>query len=504
VLLAILLMIVAPVTSAQVTNLTIQGSTSSFTFVSGGNLSWAYDVPNGDTTTCEIWIDVNKNSVIEPGTDRLYMSFLQADGVMDGLNGPPDIDGSKNGHVVFQSPVGIAPETYIMKFTDNGTGMQLPGTCTPLASAAFTISGKVVMPNGQSAQYILLELSKQGGGTFWHALTNANGDYVINMDSDTSGGQWRVRISTNPVQGGVISPVEYLVYPGLNPSGRDFTIQAPAAKIAGVVVDERGSVLPDFQVYLLRDDMGVNRNTSTYLDGSYQIGALGTELNGQGWFIQAGNGNDMSNSAMTAQSRLPALHGTDSLYRRLVIYSANSSIQGQVRVNGSSPGMMMQIVASNADTAQNSAQIDPGTGNFSIPVSDKIHSFEIFPINLGPNYSNQPVIAHPGDTGIQVNLTLTSIAEPASGVPQRFNLEQNYPNPFNPTTGIRYQVSGISTVELEVYNLLGQKVATLVNEVKQPGIYTVQFDASRIPSGVYFYRMKAGSFTSTRSMIVLK
>ncbi len=109
VLLAILLMIVAPVTSAQVTNLTIQGSTSSFTFVSGGNLSWAYDVPTGDTTTCEIWIDVNANGVIDPGTDRLYMSFLQADGVMDGLNGPPDIDGSKNGHVVFQSPVGIAP-----------------------------------------------------------------------------------------------------------------------------------------------------------------------------------------------------------------------------------------------------------------------------------------------------------------------------------------------------------------------------------------------------------
>jgi len=207
---------------------------------------------------------------------------------------------------------------------------------------------------------------------------------------------------------------------------------------------------------------------------------------------------------MTAQSRLPALHGTDSLYRRLVIYAANSSIQGQVRVNGSSPGMMMQIVASNADTAQNSAQVDPGTGNFSIPVSDKIHNFEIFPINLGPNFSNQPVLAHPGDTGIQVNLTVTSIAEPTSGAPRQFTLEQNYPNPFNPTTGIRYRVSGVSTVELAVYNILGQQVATLVNEVKQPGIYTVQFDASRVPSGVYFYRMKAGSFTSTRSMIVLK
>jgi hypothetical protein len=212
----------------------------------------------------------------------------------------------------------------------------------------------------------------------------------------------------------------------------------------------------------------------------------------------------MSPTTLMAQRQLPVLHGGDSLYRTLVIYSVNSQIQGQVKINGSAPGFPVQLVAGNADTAQISTQSEAGTGNFSIGVSNKIYNYQLIPINLGPNYSSQSVLAHPGDTGIQVNLTVTSVAEPASGVPRHFALEQNYPNPFNPTTGIRFQVPGVSQVKLAVYNILGQEVATLVNEVKQPGTHSVQFDASHVPSGFYFYRMTAGNFTSTKSMVVLK
>jgi ligand-binding sensor domain-containing protein len=89
-------------------------------------------------------------------------------------------------------------------------------------------------------------------------------------------------------------------------------------------------------------------------------------------------------------------------------------------------------------------------------------------------------------------------------LPIQFALEQNYPNPFNPTTRIKYQLPTQSHVTLKVYNLLGQEVATLANEVRQPGMYTVQFDGSGLANGVYFYGLVAGEFQSIKKMIVLK
>ncbi len=89
-------------------------------------------------------------------------------------------------------------------------------------------------------------------------------------------------------------------------------------------------------------------------------------------------------------------------------------------------------------------------------------------------------------------------------VPQGTALLQNYPNPFNPTTGIRYQVPGVSEVKLVVYDLLGREVAVLVNERKTPGSYEVKFDGSTFASGVYFYRMQAGDFVATKRLLLLK
>jgi photosystem II stability/assembly factor-like uncharacterized protein len=89
-------------------------------------------------------------------------------------------------------------------------------------------------------------------------------------------------------------------------------------------------------------------------------------------------------------------------------------------------------------------------------------------------------------------------------VPTQFILEQNYPNPFNPSTTISYQLPTQSHVTLKVYNLLGQEAGTLVNEVKQPGTYTVQWDASDVASGVYLYRLTSGAFVETKKCLLLK
>jgi hypothetical protein len=99
-------------------------------------------------------------------------------------------------------------------------------------------------------------------------------------------------------------------------------------------------------------------------------------------------------------------------------------------------------------------------------------------------------------------------------VPQDFVLYQNYPNPFNPSTKIRFDVGpplspllakeGTGVVSLKIYDLLGHEISTLVNEQLPPGTYEVEFSGTNYPSGVYFYRLTAGDFSITKSMILLK
>jgi hypothetical protein len=88
--------------------------------------------------------------------------------------------------------------------------------------------------------------------------------------------------------------------------------------------------------------------------------------------------------------------------------------------------------------------------------------------------------------------------------PEKFILEQNYPNPFNPITKIRFQIPSASFVQLEVYDILGRKVTTLLNKEMNAGGYVTEFDASKFASGVYIYRLKAGDFISSKKMILIK
>ncbi len=89
-------------------------------------------------------------------------------------------------------------------------------------------------------------------------------------------------------------------------------------------------------------------------------------------------------------------------------------------------------------------------------------------------------------------------------IAEDFYLSQNYPNPFNPATKMKYQVSRSELVSLKVYDILGREVATLVNEEKPVGSFVVEFNASNLPSGIYFYTLKAGDFVKTKKMILLK
>lgn len=91
-----------------------------------------------------------------------------------------------------------------------------------------------------------------------------------------------------------------------------------------------------------------------------------------------------------------------------------------------------------------------------------------------------------------------------SGKPGRFALHQNYPNPFNPVTTIRFEVMDACRVTLTICDMLGRRSALLVDAPYAPGEYDVTFDASDVPSGVYFYRIRMGSFSAVRKMVLLE
>jgi hypothetical protein len=99
--------------------------------------------------------------------------------------------------------------------------------------------------------------------------------------------------------------------------------------------------------------------------------------------------------------------------------------------------------------------------------------------------------------------TATGVAS-TEALPSGYALEQNYPNPFNPTTVVSCQLPVAGHIRIAVYDILGREVALLVNEEKEPGIYRVSWDASRFPSGTYFYRMTSGSFSETRRMVLVR
>ncbi|MBN2572412.1 MAG: T9SS type A sorting domain-containing protein [Ignavibacteriales bacterium] len=85
-----------------------------------------------------------------------------------------------------------------------------------------------------------------------------------------------------------------------------------------------------------------------------------------------------------------------------------------------------------------------------------------------------------------------------------YKLFQNYPNPFNPSTNILFSVPKESLVEIRVFNLLGKEVTVLLNDTKSPGVYTIEFNAKNLPSGLYFAQMKAGNYTDTKKIILMK
>jgi len=161
------------------------------------------------------------------------------------------------------------------------------------------------------------------------------------------------------------------------------------------------------------------------------------------------------------------------------------------------------------DNWNNIINSTPSTGSYSWLVNADSTSSECL-IKISDASNNQ--IFDISDSTFTIDSLIVSVDPYNSDIPIEFSLNQNYPNPFNPTTTINYQIPELSFVTIKVYDVLGNEIVTLVNEEKAVGSYEVEFNATLLPSGVYFYRLQAGSpsagsgqsFVETKKMVLMK
>jgi len=163
------------------------------------------------------------------------------------------------------------------------------------------------------------------------------------------------------------------------------------------------------------------------------------------------------------------------------------AVHGENIFAGSSPGLYASTI----------------TGNNWVNVGRSLPEFPV--LSMYVNDSNIYVGMQRGGIWSVPLSEVTAIKQPTwTTVPSSFRLLQNYPNPFNPTTTISYQLSAVTQVNLSVYDILGRRVETMVNAKQNAGSYNVTFDANRLASGVYFYRLEAGAFSQTKKLMVIK
>jgi len=178
------------------------------------------------------------------------------------------------------------------------------------------------------------------------------------------------------------------------------------------------------------------------------------------------------------------------------------------------PGIVLRIPDGDRASVMSAGKYDNGTWTveFKKPYAGSDNDFEVVPgssvefaheifDNEGGSASGHGAF---DPTVYTLDFSGITDVEDAGQLPQNYALDQNYPNPFNPATTITYAVPQNSFISLRVFDILGNEVQILVNETKSAGTYTVSFDAASVPSGVYFYTLEAGSFVSTKKMVLIK
>jgi hypothetical protein len=327
------------------------------------------------------------------------------------------------------------------------------------------------------------------------------------MNSDTSGNPWKVKIDNTIIfRPNVPTPDRYSLTldQSVNTtySGNDFVIENAAAHISGTLYNDAGEPYVGGEASITSSNGNFGRGMSVDSVGHFDLGLTASELPISN--LNLGSGDSRDTTIVRAQHTFALVQSGNALTQDLYLFNTNSTITGRITLNGASPGYAMSLFAVNADTGQAETQTD-NNGYFRFKVSTKIYNYQIAYTNdIVQNYNINNVVVHAGDSNVNIDLIPTDVKLIDSGIPSNYYLSQNYPNPFNPSTVINYEIPKVSRVTISVYNVLGQEITKLVNREQAAGKYSVDFNAEKLSSGIYFYKIQAGNFSSFKKMILMK
>jgi hypothetical protein len=272
---------------------------------------------------------------------------------------------------------------------------------------------------------------------------------------------------------------------------------SPEGNVRSVAVHEP-YIIAGFQNYTTGGNGGVHYSTNNGVN--WTIAIPGKEVRvvaGKDAFVVAGALDDTSRSGGVYVSQDHAMNwvrtSLDSVPVQALEVLSNSIIAGID--NHYYPGFQNYAgVWVSTNRGQSWAQRNEGLNGLTnrAIAAVEIHSGFAYVAVFGGKIYRRPVDQ------------IIGIRNISASVPDKFTLDQNYPNPFNSSTKIRFQISLRSTVRITVYDISGKKVDDPVNEILSPGAYELTYDASMLPSGIYFYELRAGIFTQTSKMAVLK
>ncbi len=210
-------------------------------------------------------------------------------------------------------------------------------------------------------------------------------------------------------------------------------------------------------------------------------------------------------------SAFPEEYIPGQTYEIAILHSGGSSIRqfnGSCRIGNGSENAGVITTGTNTVTYNTShetngvhfsfSNCNSGTFNWTAP-SEGVGEVRLYIAGLqgGHSGNNSTIVltSHEQTTGIGIENSIQ---------PDKYFLSQNYPNPFNAQTTIQYSLSELSGVTVEIYDLLGRKIKTIIEGDKSAGVHTMAFDASDLSSGVYFYRIQAGDMVETKRMVLIK
>ena len=341
-----------------------------------------------------------------------------------------------------------------------------------------------VASGGTPSQGMYLKESTNGGTTFGSKQTICTNGYQANGDSVAV--WFGADVSYNPNNGNPCAAFCTLGFSGGAPNygtrkGYKLLFWAPNVNGGNPVVIADRSNIP-----LLQTDTAFNNNMV-----DIQVGMTAVSHPSLGW---SADGSKLY-CVYSVTQRDTVNYGLTFNHNDIALsYSTNG---GATWI-----GPLAVTKTANEDEIYPSVAPDGNTGNFV----NIVYNWSQFPGSC--SFSDNAPIGGPTYM-VYKKIDITTlppigIKEVNTQVATEFKLGQNYPNPFNPTTNIQFSVPKNNLVTLKVYDITGKLVSTLVNQNLSAGTYNVDFDASKLSSGVYFYTMQAGNFTSTKKMILIK